>query len=153
MPYEPSGGYRIDHDRNQREHRERLYWLTLASGVINAVMVPLHLAELETAFVGPLIGGVIGSLLVAGMKGSTDGYFRSLVDTGLSWMAFGLGLAMLLLWIDSNTSLMDRLVPGFDRLAGNSLLLALVLGLLFHAGYAFAYMRDRLPFGGDDVAQ
>ena len=150
MPYKPSTGYRIDHERNQREHRERLYWLTLASGAVNVIAIPLHLSGANIAFMGPLFGGMCGSLIVAGFKGNTDGYYRSLVGTGLSWMAFGLGVVMLLLWIDSNTSLMDRLIAGFDILAGDSLLLALGLALLFHAGYAFAYLRDRLPFGSDN---
>ena len=150
MAYQPGGGYRIDHERNFREHRERMYWLTLAAGAVNAVLIPLHLAGSELAFFGPLAGGMCGSLIAAGIKGQMDGYYKSLCNIGLSWMAFGLGVAMLLLFIHNDTSLVARLIPGFDRFASDSLLFALCLGLLFHAGYAFAYFKDRLPFGGND---
>ncbi|WP_271077803.1 hypothetical protein [Aurantiacibacter sp. MUD61] len=138
-----------DPEAAMREHRERLYWLTLATGVVNIIALAMHLAGMTSAFIGPLIGGMCGSLIVAGMKGNTDGYYQSLVSEGLRWMAAALGVGLLVLWADADSSLVERFIPRFDILAKDSLLLALILSLFFHAGYAFAYLRDLIFAGAE----
>ena len=144
MPYDPKASALDDVTAKQRE---RLYWLTLLSGLGNVAVLGLYLYGAATILLGWLVGGIVGALLVAGFRGHTDDYYNQLVTSGLRLMAFGLGITLLLLWIQEETALLVRLIPGIATLAANAFLLALVLALLFHGGYAFAYLRDRLPTG------
>lgn len=148
MPYEPNP--RPSREEARALHRERLYWLTLLTGLANLALLAMHVAGASIALEGWLVGGVTGSLLVAGFRGHTDDYYNQLVGTGMRLMTFGIGILLLLTWMQQETSLVSRLVPGFDRLAGDGFLLMLSLGLLFHAGYAFAYLRDRWTARSDE---
>ncbi len=140
MSYRPTTQ---DPEASARAHRERLYLMTLASGVANIAVLIVHVGDVFSAFLGPLLGGMCGSLIFAGIKGNTDSYYRALVGLGLRWMSFALGVLALLLWTHTETSLVELLIPAFPRLTGDAFLLALILGLFFHAGYAFAYLRDQ----------
>ncbi|RJY08511.1 hypothetical protein D6201_03285 [Aurantiacibacter aquimixticola] len=136
-------------DAAVRAHRERLYSLTLASGVANIVALVMHLNGASSILLGPIFGATCGSLIVAGIKGNTDSYYNALVSVGLRWMAFSLGVLLLLLWMQAEASIIDRLIPGFEILAKDSFILALTLGLFFHGGYAFAFLFDTLRSGKD----
>jgi hypothetical protein len=144
MVYEPNS---YDPEKAVRTQRERLYWMTLLTGLGNAAVLVLHLNGIETILLGWLVGGMVGALIVAGIRGHTDDYYNQLINAGMRLMAFGLGVLLLLLWMHAETSLIARLIPGFAVLAQDAFLLALVLSLLFHAGYAFAYLRDLLASG------
>lgn len=146
MAYDPN--YR-DAEQAVRTQRERLYWMTLLTGLGNAAVLVLHLNGIETILLGWLVGGMVGALIVAGIRGHTDDYYNQLINAGMRLMALGLGVLLLLLWMHAETSLIARLIPGFAVLAEDAFLLALVLSLLFHAGYAFSYLRDRWPLGGE----
>ncbi|KLI63911.1 hypothetical protein [Aurantiacibacter marinus] len=147
MPYEP---YTHDPEQAVIAQRERLYWLTLVSGLGNIAALVLHWIDADDFLLsGVIIGSVAGSLLVAAIRGRTDGYYQDLVAFGTRCTAFALGVFLLLLWADNNTSLFRRLIPGFETLTGDAYLLALILGLVFHAGYAFAYLRDLITSKGD----
>ena len=138
MVYDPNAP--VDREKAVAAQRERLYWLTLLSGLGNAVLLALHLIGAETILVPWIAAGVAGALITAGIRGISDGYYNDLVSVGLRWMAFALGVLTLLLWINADLSLL--VFPWVDRLADDGFLLALVLGLAFHAGYAFAYIKD-----------
>lgn len=144
MPYDPKASSLGDIEAKQRE---RLYWLTLLSGLGNVAVLGLYLYGADTILLGWLVGGIVGALLVAGFRGHTDDYYNQLITSGLRLMAFGLGIMLLLLWIHAETALLVRLMPGIATLAADAFMLALILALLFHGGYAFAFLRDRLPTG------
>lgn len=150
MPYDPHSV--VEHEKRIAAHRERLYWLTLVSGATNLIVLVLYLIGSMDGLLAPLIGAMCGSLIAAGMWGRTDDYYNALVSVGFRWMSAALGIALLLLWIQSKMAVIERLIPGFDRLAGDSYLLALCLALVFHAGYAFAYLFDKLRKGENDHA-
>jgi hypothetical protein len=146
MVYQPNF---YDPEQAVAAQRERLYWLTLVSGVESIVAIAMHLAGVDNFVLnGLIIGGVAGALIVAGIRGRTDGYYQDLVAVGMRWAAFALGIFILLSWASENTSLIGRLIPGFDALNGDTYLLALSLALIFHAGYAFAYLRDLITSRG-----
>ena len=138
MVYDPHSV--VEHEKRIAAQRERLYWLTLLSGLGNFALLALHIFGAETTLVPWIAAGVAGALITAGIRGITDGYYNELVGVGLRWMAIVLGVLTLLLWINADLSLL--VFPWVDRLADDGFLLALVLGLAFHAGYAFAYIKD-----------
>ncbi len=144
MVYEPNS---YDPEKAMIAHRERLYWLTLLTGLGNIALIAMYLAEVDMFLVGWLVGGVAGSVIVAGTRGNTDSYYQSLVGMGLRWMAFALGAVAVLLMPVSSRSLIEVFIPDASIVTRDGYLLTLILALVFHAGYAFAYLRDLLASG------
>ncbi|WP_435417643.1 hypothetical protein WAB17_12335 [Parerythrobacter aurantius] len=148
MPYDPNP--KVDKASLDAQQRVRVYWMTLVSGAANVLALVLHLQSIDDfALRGPLVGAVAGAIILAGIRGNTDGYYQQLVNIGVRWTMIALGIAVLVLWAHRETSLVGRLLPGIERLAADPYLLALLLGVIFHAGYAFAYVRDLASDAGD----
>ncbi|MGB3165342.1 MAG: hypothetical protein WBA68_01040 [Alteraurantiacibacter sp.] len=151
MPYEPHS-YSYEKHAANAAHRERLYWLTLVSGATNLIVLVLYVIGAMDGLLAPLIGAMCGSLIAAAIWNRQDDYYNALVTAGFRWMSAALGTVLLLLWMHGATSLIDRPLPGFERFAGDIYLLALTLALMFHAGYSFAYLFDKLRPGENDLA-
>ncbi|WP_324260299.1 hypothetical protein U4960_08890 [Altererythrobacter sp. H2] len=147
MAYNPN--YR-DAEKARQDQRERVYALTLLSGIGNIAALFLHINGIATIMLGWLVGGMVGALVVAGIQGRTDDYYNQLTSSGLRLMALGLGTLLLLLWAQTETALAARWIPGLAVLAQDALLLAMILTLLFHLGYAYSYLRDRWAAGGPE---
>ncbi|RPF70316.1 hypothetical protein [Aurantiacibacter spongiae] len=125
-------------------HRERLYWLTLLTGLANVGVLALYLADaVDSIIVGYMVGGMAGSLLAAGIRGRSDGYYQQLAGVGMRWTMVVLGILVLSLWL-ADTGIAARSTPVLPVLAGDAYLGTLILALAYHAGYAVAFLRDRL---------
>ena len=141
MPYDPNP--KVDKNMLVAQQRVRVYWLTLISGAASVIALVLHLLAIANfSLIGPLIGSVAGSLMVAGIRGYTDSYYQQLVAVGMRWTMVTLGALVLVLRANGETSLVARLLPGVNALDADAYMLVLILGVAFHAGYAFAYLRD-----------
>lgn len=141
MPYDPNP--KVDKSVLIAEQRVRIYWLTLLSGLTSVLALTLHLLAINNfSLTGFIIGSMAGSLIFAGIRGYTDDYYQQLVTVGMRWTMVALGIAVLALWAHGETALVARLLPAVKTLAADTYLLVLILGVVFHAGYCFAYLRD-----------
>ncbi|APE28718.1 hypothetical protein [Aurantiacibacter gangjinensis] len=145
MPYRPNT---YDHEAALKAHRERLYWLTLLSGLANIALIALYATGTDFVLSGVMLGGVIGSLVVTAFRGNTDDYYQALSLTGLRWMAVTVGFLALVLMPLSDRTLVEIFAPGLAPFATDSIMVLLIACLAFHAGYAFAYLRDSLLVRG-----
>ncbi|PKP98683.1 MAG: hypothetical protein CVT76_01905 [Alphaproteobacteria bacterium HGW-Alphaproteobacteria-15] len=107
-------------------------------------------------------GGNVGVLLASTITGRTDDYFRSLCATGHRWVVFALSIYMLAAWLaqiaDLSHAAGSALSTGSFNgstsvpiaLIFDAYLFAIILSLIFYAGYGFAWLRDHFTTSGEE---
>ena len=147
MPYRPYTPAETD-----RSYAYKTVWVSAACSVI---LLPLYLSGFEGIIFGWIMGGAAGGLMASTLTGRTDDYFRSLVAVGHRWAMFALFAYMILGWLAYT---IDLAAPaGRGMLAGtgrneqggaasllfDGQLAAIMLTIIYHAGYGFQWLRDR----------
>lgn len=148
MPYRPYTPTETD-----RSYAYKYVW---ASAACSVTLLPLYLAGVEGIIYGWAMGGAAGGLLASTITGRTDDYFRSLVAVGHRWAIFALFAYMIFGWF---AYVVGWATPaGFGMLAGKArdeqsgaaeLLFdghfaAIILAIIYHAGYGYQWLRDRV---------
>jgi len=101
-------------------------------------------------------GAMAGGPLSVAFGSRADEYLGSLINVGLRWMCAALGVYLMVLfliatgdvanelgfWLASGDSRADE--PAIRALAVNGLTATIALSLAFYAGYAFAWIRDKV---------
>lgn len=146
MPYDPNPW---NPENVTQDQRERVYWLVPLAGAANLIALIFYLVGVDGMPSALTVGASVGAMLVAGIRWQTDSYFNDLANMGTRWLMAGLGTVLFFLWMEADTSLLSRFQPAITVLTGDAFLLALCLGLLFHAGYAYAYLRDHFSSGAE----
>jgi hypothetical protein len=154
MPYRPYTPTETD-----RSYAYKYVWVSAACSV---TLLPLYLAGVEGIIYGWVMGGAAGGLLASTITGRTDDYFRSLVAVGHRWAIFAVFVYMILGWIAYATDvavpagrgLMAGEIRG-EQTGGAALLFdghlaAIILAIIYHAGYGYQWLRDRA--GSEDDA-
>ena len=147
MPYDPFAPTEAD--------RSRSYWL-IWFGAAGAVMLAIDLvAGLDTLITALARGAASGGLLVSAMPSRTDSYFQSLCSVGHRWAVAAVGAYMIVLFFLDITDVAYgagyRLASGNapsgstgdPSILTNGWVALLGVSLVFYAGYAFAWTRDR----------
>ncbi|MFL0670716.1 MAG: hypothetical protein ACJLS3_04600 [Erythrobacter sp.] len=154
MPYRPYAPTETD-----RSYAYKYVW---ASAACSVTLLPLYLVGFDGIIYGWIMGGAAGGLLASTITGRTDDYFRSLVAVGHRWAIFALFAYMILGWFACVVDL--AVPPGFGILAGevreehsggatllfDGHLAAIMLAIIYHAGYGYQWLRDRV--GTEDEA-
>lgn len=148
MPYTPNTV-----DQHDRERQYLYIWFGAACSVIT----------FANAFIGSdfflfawALGGAVGGLLAGILAHRTDDYFQSLAYTGLRWAAAAIAAYLLVAFmldiLDVAYSAGYALSnpdgepekTGYTLFLTDARTLASFAALAFHAGYAFAWAKDRL---------
>lgn len=147
MPYDP---HAIDQD--QRENSYRLVWFSAAGAVAN---VAFAFTDWQNIAVSLAIGLTVVGLVNAAYSSRTDDYFAAMCANGTRWLLMGLSAYIFALFIlniaDISYSAGFALAnPEATASGGNAAmlfndarLLASGLALLFYAGYAQAWLRNK----------
>lgn len=148
MPYTPYTATEVS-----RSYAYRSAW---GSAACSVVILPLYLIGFDGIIYGWIFGGAVGGVLASVITGRADDYFRSLCAVGHRWVMFALAIYMLAGWLVWTIDI--ALPAGRGVLAGSSAevssvffdghLFALVLAIVYHAGYGFQWARDH--FGTTD---
>lgn len=153
MPYRPYALTETD-----RSYAYKYVWFSAACSV---VLLPIYLFGAQGLPYGWVLGGTVGGLLASAITGRTDDYYRSLCAVGHRWLAFGLGLYIVAGWllsiVDIGTpagwgvlSTADAQSPlGGAALFFDGQLAAIILAIIYHAGYAYQWFYDRMTAGAD----
>ena len=102
------------------------------------------------------LGAAIGGLIIAAFHGHSDDYFRSLSSVGTRWLAAALAIYLFCAFLIQLADLAYSI--GFAASSGqvpesgygswtyllDGPLVAAFLALVYHAGFAFAWLRDQL---------
>lgn len=150
MPYRPYTPTEPD--------RSFVYKYVWASAACSIALLPLYLTGFEGIIYGWMMGGAAGGLLGSTITGRTDDYFRSLAAMGHRWAIFAVFAYLILGWL---AYLTDLAVPaGLGMLATDMRaeqsraaallfdghLAAIMLAIIYHAGYGYQWLRDRVGF-------
>lgn len=147
MPYRPYAMTETD-----RSYAYKYVWFSAACSV---VLLPLYLFGAQGLPYGWVFGGTVGGLLASAVTGRTDDYYRSLCAVGHRWVACALSLYILAGWFLYLTDvgspagrgmLSAGISPGPTGAAAlffDGQLAAIMLAIIYHAGYGFQWLRDR----------
>jgi hypothetical protein len=141
---------------SQRSYAYKYVWFGAACSV---ALLPVYLLGVHGPY-GLIFGGAVGGLFASAITGRTDDYFRSLCTVGHRWVMVALSLYMFAgftLYLFG-----DATPPGRGVLSGSTQppavgsmalfydghLAAIVLTIIYHAGYGYQWIRDRI--GSDD---
>lgn len=148
MPYDPQAI-----DQSDRERSYYMVWAGAACSLLTFANAFLGWDNLLTALA---LGGAVGGLLIGVLAYRTDDYFRSMADVGLRWavfvIAFYLLAAFLLEVMDIAYSAGAALsnpegepeTRHFALFWTDARTLAAATAVAFHAGYAFAWAKNRM---------
>lgn len=154
MPYRP-----LTPSEPDRSYAYRHVWVSAAGSLILLAVYLLEIAKPFNAFiVGTVAGGLIGSAVI----GRSDDYFRSLCAVGHRWVFMALGIYLFAGWAVSEYT--DVPTPGLFALSGaaqppqcavtalfyDGYFAAIMLAIVYHAGYGYQWLRDRV--GSDEEA-
>lgn len=148
MPYQPYTSTEVD-----RSYAYKSAWISAACSVVT---LPLYLLGYDGIVYGWIFGGAVGGVLASALTGRTDDYFRSLCAVGHRWVMLVLGTYMLAGWLV--WTITDVLPPARGVLSETNViradagvamffdaqLVAIVLVIVFHAGYGFQWLRDHM---------
>ena len=147
MPYDPHAHTEAD--------RSRSYWL-IWFGAAGALLLAIDLfAGLDPLITALARGAASAGLLISAMPARTDSYFQSLCSVGHRWAVAAVGAYMIVLFFLDITDVAYgagyRLASGValsESTADQSILTdgwitLLGVSIVFYAGYAYAWARDR----------
>lgn len=153
MPYRPLATTEVG-----RNYAYKSVWASAACAV---AVLPLYLSGFDGVIYGWIFGGAAGGVLASIVTGRTDDYFRSLGGAGHRWVMFALFAYLILGWLAIVTG---RAVPtenygilgGSPRESGNAAvslffdghLAAIILAIVYHTGYGYQWLRDRVGSEG-----
>jgi len=147
VPYRPYTPAETD-----RSYAYKSVW---ASAACSVALPPLYLTGYDGIIYGWIFGGAAGGLLASTITGRTDDYFRSLVAVGHRWAMFAVFAYMILGWFAYMTDLAvppgRTILDGQQPVPGNAAaalffdgqLAAIILAIIYHAGYGYQWLRDR----------
>lgn len=152
MPYRP-----YTSSESQRSYAYKYVWFGAACSV---ALLPLYLFGVRGPY-GFIFGGAVGGLLASTLTGRADDYFRSLCANGHRWVVFALSLYM---FAGFTLYLFGVATPSGHDLSGSSEaasvggmalffdghLVGIILTIVYHAGYGYQWLRDRV--GSDEEA-
>lgn len=153
MPYKPYTPTEAD-----RSFAYKYAWAGAAGSVIS---LGLYLFGIDGIVTGWTLGAAVGGLLASKFNRRIDDYYVSLCSTGERWVVFALGVYLLSGWftwtvdlsMPSGLGVLAREgAPLPDRapaLFFDGMLAAHVLVVIFYAGYAFHWVRDRFESDED----
>ncbi len=148
MPFDPQAPSEQDRSRTHA-----LIWFGAACALLSLVNRFLGMDNMMAVIA---YGGTAGGLLQAALSRASDEYLRGLYNVG--WRAMGTGVALYLMalfvfaggdlsrqaghWASSGTKPSDGVfdISGF---LVDPISLCVILAILFYAGFAFAWLRDR----------
>lgn len=141
--------------------RSFVYKYVWFSAACSVTLLPLYLTGFEGIIYGWIMGGAAGGLLASTITGRTDDYFRSLVAMGHRWAMFAVFAYMILGWLAYVT---DLAVPAGRGMLADDLpaeqsraaallfdghLAAIILAIIYYAGYGYQWLRDRVGLEED----
>ena len=152
MPFDPQAP--------TEEDRSRAFtatWVGLAGSVL---MIVGTIFGLDNIVFSLALGAAVGGLIIAAFQGHADDYFRSLSSVGTRWIAAALAIYLFVAFLIQLADVAYS--AGFAASSGqepesryaswayvfDGPLVAASLALVYHAGFAFAWLRDRL--GGEE---
>lgn len=151
MTYDPFAPTQVDRSRTYN-----MVWIGAACSIYTFANYFIGWEGLPTAIIfGGATGGVLGSVLT----GRTDEYHRSLCAMGHRWAIFMLASYMFAAWLfqiadisygagyASIVGAKPDSGPAFAKFLFDGYFLAIVLSLVFYAGYAYAWGKDYLGRG------
>lgn len=153
MAYRPFSTTEVD-----RSYAYKYMWFGAACSV---ALLPVYLFDVRGPY-GLIFGGAVGGLLASTITGRTDDYFRSLCAVGHRWVVFALSVYMFAGFTFSLADvatppahgiLSDRSEPapvGGMALFFDGHLAAIILAIVYHAGYGYQWLRDKV--GSEDEA-
>ena len=147
MPYRPHTPTETD-----RIYAYKSVW---ASAACSVAVLPLYLTGYDGIIYGWIFGGAAGGVLASTITGRTDDYFRTIVAVGHRWAMFAMFAYMILGWFADMTDLATSpgrtILDGQQPVSGNAAaalffdgqLAAIILAIVYHAGYGYQWLRDR----------
>jgi hypothetical protein len=153
MPYRP-----YVQTESQRSYAFRYMWFGAACSV---ALLPIYLFGVRGPY-GLILGGAVGGLVASAITGRTDDYFRSLCAVGHRWVVVALGIYMFAgftLYLSDVASPVGRGFLSADgqpvSVGGAALffdghLAAIILAIVYHAGYGYQWLRDRIGSGDEE---
>lgn len=153
MPYKPGAM-----DQDDRERPFNYVWF---SGLCALVTFVNAFIGSEFVLFGWAIGGTVGGLIVATWAHRADDYFQSMANVGLRWMAASIAVylfaAFTLDMMDVAYSAGYALSKGdeaepltrFALFWTDAKTLASFAGVMFHLGYAYAWLRNHFEASGE----
>lgn len=147
MPYKPGSISQED-----RERQYNMIWLSAACSLLNFANVFIgNDTAISAWFLGASVGGITAGLIAH----RADDYFQSLVNVGLRWAGATIGIYMIAAWLLDTLDIAysagymlsnDVSAVPDERMAlflTDARTLAAFTVVVFHAGYTFAWLRDR----------
>ena len=152
MPFDPRAP--------TEEDRSRAFtatWVGLAGSIVTTVGAVFGWDNIVFSLA---LGAAVGGLIVAAFQGHSDDYFRSLSSVGTRWLAAALAIYLFFAFLIQLADIAYGV--GFAASSGQAPesrygswayvldgpLVAAFLALVYHSGFAFAWLRDH--FGGDE---
>lgn len=147
MPFDPQAP--------TEEDRSRAFtttWVGLAGSIVTTTGAVLGWDNIVFSLA---LGAAVGGLIIAAFQGHFDDYFRSLSAVGTRWLAAVLAIYLFCAFLVQIADLAYGIgfAASSGRLpdAGNESrayildgpFVAAFLALVYHAGFAFAWLRDR----------
>ena len=154
MPFDP-----LAPTETERSNAYKGIWIGALCAIVT---LPLFLMGFDGVAAAIPFGGNVGVLLASTITGRTDDYFRSLCATGHRWVVFALSIYMLAAWLaqiaDLSHAAGSALSTGSFNgstsvpiaLIFDAYLFAIILSLIFYAGYGFAWLRDHFTTSGEE---
>lgn len=147
MPFDPQAPTEAD-----RSRAFTATWFGLAGSVVITVGAALGWDNIIFSLA---LGAAIGGLIIAAFRGHSDDYFRSLASVGTRWMAAALAIYLFGAFLIQLADVAYGV--GFSASSGqepnpryatwayffDGPIVAAILCLSYHIGFAFAWMRDR----------
>jgi hypothetical protein len=155
MPYNPQAIGESD-----RSNQYRMMWVGAGGALFSFANLFVGMDNVLSAMA---YGAMAGGPLSVAFGSRADEYLRSLMDTGLRWMSAVLGGYLMVLFVLASGDVANRwgyaLGSGESRapsgvtelIAMDGLLVAFSLSLVFYAGYAFQWVRDRFDGAEDET--
>lgn len=138
MPYEPNSW-----GRTERERNFKLVWLGGIGSVLALAVYLWNPAFRFSGILAPLVGFSAGSVMASVFGQKQDDFFLALCAQGLQWMGCFVALHMLIVWIlrpfDGRSSWISAILSPLS----DAFLVSLTAIVVFHLGYAVAWLRNR----------
>ncbi len=119
----------------------RLVWVSAGASVL---MLALHLVNPKGDIPGIAMGIAAGGMMQCLMVARMDGYYRSLYAMGQTFLTAYASLCLTAFWFLDAVNAEGRIAALLRPWLADGYLIAICGAVVFYAGYAFAWLRDRL---------
>lgn len=126
-----------------QKQRTIAYGTMWLGAVGSLLLLASHLAGWHVGKSGPVLGIAAGGMLSVAWNYRMDDYFRSLCAKGQQFLTFFMGAYLLVLWADITLHDDGKADGLFTAWMADGYMAAISASVVFYAGYAYAYIRDR----------